>query len=360
MQIIFFQFPLRPAPGGAETATVNTALGLAGKGHAVFLRSSNPYLIARAQKAGIDAKLTWAGWEPTAWWSLLLFPATALVCLAVFAKEIIGLRAGAVVALSLSDKLIALPLARLLRRRAVCVEHTRIGRWLAVSPLKPWYVAATKISRVVTPSYFSRNQIINLGVPADRIAIVPPPTSPAIVPQCLRTPAYTIGFLGRLAYEKGADVLIRALARLPQYTTCIVAGDGPARADLERLARSLGVAPRIHFAGYLDQLDVFFDSIRILAVPSRLPESFGLVAVEAGMRAVPVVASRAGGLCEIIEHDRTGLLVPPNNDTALAEAIEKLHSHPGLRDAYGRSLEKACRARFNNRAAIEAFERLLY
>ena len=150
----------------------------------------------------------------------------------------------------------------------------------------------------------------------------------------------TVGFAGRLTRPKGADVLIRAFARVavdvPEARLLIV-GDGPERVRLERLAVDLGLGRAVRMFGHVDRdrVETELEAAWVQVVPSRYEEPFGLVAAEAMMRGTALIASRAGGLTEIVEHDQTGLLVARGDEQALADALRSLLRDPGLADRMG-------------------------
>jgi glycosyltransferase involved in cell wall biosynthesis len=146
--------------------------------------------------------------------------------------------------------------------------------------------------------------------------------------------------LGRLHANKGFDVLLRALARLPGAHLSL-AGEGPERAALERLAAELGVAGRVAFLGWRQDTGALLRGCDIFVCPSR-HEPLGNVVLEAWSAARPVVAAAAQGPVELIRDGETGLLVPKENPAALAAAIA------GLLDAPARAagLAAAGRAEF--------------
>lgn len=133
-------------------------------------------------------------------------------------------------------------------------------------------------------------------------------------------------FAGRLSPEKGVDVLVEAFEQL-DGVQLVVAGDGPERERLERAA----LGDRMELLGFVSQAELGhrLDGASMLVMPSRR-EGFGVVALEAMARGVPVVASRVGGLARLVEHERTGLLVPPGDASALRAAIERLRDDPAL------------------------------
>jgi glycosyltransferase involved in cell wall biosynthesis len=134
-----------------------------------------------------------------------------------------------------------------------------------------------------------------------------------------------VGVVGRLRREKGHRTLLRAmksvLRALPS-AVLVVVGDGPDREVLEKEAALLGIADNIRWLGQQDQSEVYrlYSVMDVVAVPS-LFEGFGLVAAEAMAAAVPVVASHVGGLPEVVSHGVTGLIVAPEDDSALAVCL---------------------------------------
>jgi glycosyltransferase involved in cell wall biosynthesis len=132
--------------------------------------------------------------------------------------------------------------------------------------------------------------------------------------------------IGRLIPIKGHLVLLRALAqarsRVPGVTLD-VAGRGPLEPALKAYARELGVEDSVRFLGFVSPIQSAVEESAIVVVPS-LGEGFGMVALEAMERARPVIASSVGGLPEIVADGETGLVVPPSDADALADAIAAL------------------------------------
>lgn len=146
-----------------------------------------------------------------------------------------------------------------------------------------------------------------------------------------------IGVVARLTREKGVDVAIASLPRLPGVELSIV-GDGPERSQLERQAQALGVADRVTFHGVQSDIERLLPAFDVLLIPSRT-EAHGMVAAEGLACSVPVVASAVGGLQSLVEDEKTGLLVPPDDPRELASAVRQLL----LDNALARSL--ACQGR---------------
>jgi glycosyltransferase involved in cell wall biosynthesis len=143
--------------------------------------------------------------------------------------------------------------------------------------------------------------------------------------------------LAALVRRKGLDVLLEALARAPLRDaplTLWIAGDGPERSDLEARAAAQGVAPRVRFLGRRDDKADLLAACDLLVLPSRR-EGLGVAALEAMACGRAVLASRVGGLADAVVHERTGLLVPPEDPDALAVALARLTRDAALRARLG-------------------------
>ena len=115
-------------------------------------------------------------------------------------------------------------------------------------------------------------------------------------------------------------------AQIPAAHLLLI-GDGPLQRDLESLARELGIASSVHFAGYQSDTAPYMQAMNLFALTSRsegMPQSI----LEACIAKIPVIASNVGGIPEVIRHDQTGLLFPPGDHAALAGAIIELLGNP--------------------------------
>jgi glycogen(starch) synthase len=139
-------------------------------------------------------------------------------------------------------------------------------------------------------------------------------------------------FVGRIVRQKGVHVLVDAAGRLrTPGVQVVLVGDGPARARVERQAAALGVSDRVHVTGFVehDRIPDVLATARLLVLPSFY-EELGAVLVEALHAGVPVVASRVGGVPEVVRDGVTGLLVAPGDADALAGAIDTVLSDHAL------------------------------
>jgi glycosyltransferase involved in cell wall biosynthesis len=143
-------------------------------------------------------------------------------------------------------------------------------------------------------------------------------------------------FVGRLNKQKGIELLLQAVSRVSRPIHLDVVGDGEDREKLQELAGALGIADRVRWHGALPQprLADFYRGATALVVPS-VEEGLGLVAVEAQLCETPVIAFDSGGLPDIVQHDRTGILVTSIDATALAAAITSLLDRPDRGAALG-------------------------
>jgi glycosyltransferase involved in cell wall biosynthesis len=150
--------------------------------------------------------------------------------------------------------------------------------------------------------------------------------------------AIAIGTVGALEERKGHRFLLAAMAELKggagAAAVCAIAGEGSQRAVLEREAARLGLDAAVRFAGRVEDVRAILWALDIFVFPS-LHEGLGVALLEAAACGLPAVASNAGGIAGVIAEGRTGLLVPPANPHALAEAIRRLVEAPEERAAMG-------------------------
>jgi len=162
---------------------------------------------------------------------------------------------------------------------------------------------------------------------------------------------------GRLVRWKGAEYAIEALARLRAEPAPLLAlaGDGPYRADLERLAAACGVADRVLFLGDVAHaaMPALLPAVDIVLGTSFVNETFGITLCEALACERPVIASNFGGFREVVRDGETGLLVPPQDAVALAAALAALLADPARRAAYGVAGRRDVAARFSWPAVLE-------
>lgn len=177
-------------------------------------------------------------------------------------------------------------------------------------------------------------QAIHNGIAAPEAPAPPPPGD-----------VMEVVVVGMLAHRKGHDVLLEACRLAERSWNVTVIGDGPLREALEEEAR--GIEDRaVRFTGWRDDAAQAPLAAHVACVPSRM-ESFGYVALEAMACARPVVASDIDGLSEVVEHGRTGLLVPSEDPAAFAAALDELAMDPALRRRMGEAAHTRVREQFS-------------
>jgi glycosyltransferase involved in cell wall biosynthesis len=165
-----------------------------------------------------------------------------------------------------------------------------------------------------------------------------------------------LGLAGRLSAIKGVNHALRAFALVHRRSPGVrleVAGSGPDAEALAAEARALGIASQVRFLGWRRDLPNLFDRWSVLLQPS-LYEGFGLSVLEAMGSGLPVVASRVGGIPEMVTHGSTGLLIPPADEVAMAEAIELLLADPKLRRSMGDAARNHVRTSFSEARFVKS------
>lgn len=167
---------------------------------------------------------------------------------------------------------------------------------------------------------------------------------------CAKPQAPLLGFVGRLSSEKGLPHLLRALATpgLAPVQLALV-GDGDQRGTLQAQAQALGLHDRVRWLGHRRDTAAIYRAVDAVVLPS-LTEAFPMVLLEAMASARPVVATAVGEVPRIVAQGEGGLLVPPADDAALAQALVQLLALPGLGQAWG----EAGRARVLQRFSGDA------
>jgi len=180
-----------------------------------------------------------------------------------------------------------------------------------------WFHDNVSVLIALTP--FGRRRLLQAGFAEDQIAVVPNPTA-VTQAHTIRPVGEYVAFAGRISREKGVDVLLAAAARMPDIPFK-VAGDGPILPEMTTRAPH-----NVEFLGRLtfDDLIAFYSKARILVVPSLWYEPFGMIVVDAMALGVPVIASRIGGLPDVVDDGVTGALFEPGNSRDLVCKIRDL------------------------------------
>jgi glycosyltransferase involved in cell wall biosynthesis len=199
------------------------------------------------------------------------------------------------------------------------------------------------IDRIVCVSDAVRDVLLGDGLDPDRLRVVRSAVDPervrAAAPVDVRARlglpegARIVLAVGALVGHKGHRHLVEAVPRLVSAVPgvhVVIAGEGPLRGDLEAQARALWLQGSLHMPGRVDDLPGWFSSAEVLCMPS-LEEGLGTSVLDGMAVGLPVVASRAGGIPEMVRDDVEGILVPPADPAALADALARLLLDPALR-----------------------------
>ncbi len=162
-----------------------------------------------------------------------------------------------------------------------------------------------------------------------------------------------LGSIAELTKNKGLIFGLRALYRLKQKKIhWFIIGEGDLEEKLKSLTKKWHLEEQVHFLGHIKDASAYVKAFDIYLLPS-ITESFGYVLLEAGLGKVPVIASAVGGVPEIIEHEKTGLLVEPKNSKAIAHAITKLLADKKTAKQLGSNLYKKITKNFTLDAMLK-------
>lgn len=172
--------------------------------------------------------------------------------------------------------------------------------------------------------------------------------------------AFVVGWVGRLTGEKGPDVFLEAVDRLARRdpdTAASVVGEGARRPDLEARARGLGIEDRVDFHGRVSAAAALFGAFDVFVLSSRT-EGTPIALLEAVDAEVPVVATRVGGVPDVVRHEKEALLVPPEEPGALADAVTRVREDPGAARDRARRARERLRRRFAPGPWIDRYEEI--
>jgi glycogen(starch) synthase len=210
--------------------------------------------------------------------------------------------------------------------------------------------ATLRDSRTMFPQIRDKSSVVYNGIAADGIEPRPLPKGP---PRVL--------CIGRLVSFKGFDVALDAFALArPSISSAhlTIAGDGPERDALQRRARHLGLGDSVTFTGWVGRDDLYdlIGRSSVVLMPSRFREPFGMVAVEAALVGRPIIASRVGGLPEVVIDGETGILVDRDDPPELARRLVEIVSDPALASRIGERARAVTLQRFSIAANAAAYD----
>lgn len=332
--------------GGVETGTVDLAKYLIRLGHRAIVISSGGELVKELETMGVKH------YE-----------------LPVHSKSFFNIR-----------RMIP-EVVKIIKEEEIDIVHARsrlpawIGFFAARNTHKPFittahgYYSQHYFSRamgwgklVIVPSeVIAHHMRDNFNVPYERIRLIPRGVDlekfEFIDPEKKISNLYNVGIIGRLTPIKGHIYFLKAMAKVvrmfnrPRIKIWIV-GDAPSKHqdykdELRMLVRRLGLEHCTEFLGTQRDIPTVLSHLNLLVSATTTQEAFGRVLVEAGASGVPVVATQIGGTADIIEHEKTGLIVGASDHEAMAGAIARLIKDPGLAKRLALALRKDVEEKFN-------------
>jgi glycogen(starch) synthase len=263
------------------------------------------------------------------------------------------------------ELLIYLQVCKSLRLPTLVTMHNNYAsRGLDLSAQAPFGIALRRAEQVSTvaddvrrwlvteiPEIESNTIVIRNGVPERDILPLPLPWDP---PRLI--------YAGRLAEQKRLDVLLHAFpavrSQFPEVQLRIL-GDGPECTRLKALAAELDIEAAVEFRGFVEHRELIHQLNKAtIFVMSSSYEGLPNAAIEAAQMGRPIVATRAGGMAELVQHSRTGLLVDREDPNALAKALKDLLSDPERAAGMGRLGEQRVKAHFDMTAVAAAYDRI--
>ena len=328
--------------GGMQNHTLELTKALDDLGVAQTVVTTRPPGARRVERVGSRARVHRVGAATRRFRQLYSLPAARLAPRLARDADLVHVHLG--------EDLAALPLGLWASRRRglplVVTIHCSLRHTLRMSDARS---ALLKVvgGRIETTGARSADAVIVLtqrlarllereGVAPERIHVIPTAVDRNLfgtgeqdpLPD---VPAPRVTFVGRLVAAKGVDVLLDAVRDLPPNAHVVFVGDGERRSWLMRRAEQLGLQDRVHFTGFVPHrvVPAILEHSQALVLPS-LYEELGSILLEAMQARVPIVASRVGGIPTVVDHGVDGILVPPSEPKALAEAITKVLTDPAL------------------------------
>ncbi|MDE2027363.1 MAG: GT4 family glycosyltransferase PelF, partial [Candidatus Omnitrophica bacterium] len=346
--------------GGVETGTVDLSRCLVAQGHKSVVVSNGGALVAQLQSEG-----------------------TKHYTLPVHAKN-------PIIAWRCMSKLVAI-----IKKEKIDIVHarSRVPAWIAFfacrrteahfittchgyysshffSRVMGWGKLVIAISEVV-----GRHMVQDFKTPAENIRVIPRSVDlekfNAARPLPSHKKTYNVVMIGRITPLKGHPYFLKAMSRvirrMPSVKVQII-GDAPAKKqaykdELLLLTKRLGISAQVEFMGNRRDIPQLLSKADCLVLSTVTQEAFGRVVIEAQAAGVPVVATRVGGVTEIIDHEKTGLLVLPKDDEAMANAVVRILSNPDFAAALVLEAKKKIESRYTlsrmARSTIAVYEELM-
>lgn len=225
-----------------------------------------------------------------------------------------------------------------------CGTMGHLRRW---DPSSYLAVLNPNVDRIVCISKAVQNYLVSMGVPQSRLTQIYKGHEPAWFKPAPRESlrefgipdnAVVIGCIANMRPIKGVPVLIEAVRKLtPSHPVHLLLVGQTGDAEVNNLAGNSAIRARIHLAGFRMDAPQLMGACDLFVMPTLKNEGFSKAVVEAMCMGVTCIVSAVGGMVELVEHDRTGKIIPPGNSDALARAIEAYAADSALRKAHGQN-----------------------
>lgn len=219
--------------------------------------------------------------------------------------------------------------------------HRREGQWQfkRLGTLQALQQLHHHFDALVVGSPYMVQQTKDHGLPEHKVHLMPlyyqrpSLSSPVQTTPTIPTAPFRLLFVGQLLQGKGLDILFRALHTLKTSAQCPdfrldILGRGSQEQKLKDLVHQLGLQNQVHFAGWVEDKSAYWQAAQALVLPSRTPETFGLVGLEAMAHGIPVIASDVGGIRTWLTHGYNGDLFPSGDVRALANCLRNALHNP--------------------------------
>ena len=361
MKIVYFIDHLRP--DGTQTVLSQLVLGLAARGHqqmVICLNNSwDRELVDRLRAVGADVRVVGkmalaSGYGFLSMWRWLRNAQHDVAITLLFVSDVVG---------RIVARVAGIPrIVSSIRTRNV--DYSSLQRWLV-------RVTMGSAEAVIINSAHVREFAINEeGAAPDRIYVIP--NGVCINAYATSTDRLSfrselglspssklVGSVGRLTWQKGFDVLLKAVSVMNcQDFALLISGVGEEEADLRALSVKLGVQKLVHFIGYRRDIPSFLSSLDLYVHPARF-EGMPNAVVEAMAAARPIVASRVDGICELVENGIHGWLVPPDEPEVLAKAMSEALRNPDEARRRGVAAQRRVAEHFTLEKMVSSWENIL-
>lgn len=368
------KFPFHSSLGGVEHHTFNVVENLSRVGCQFFLLTSCPVMISEFKKRGWQYKSWWFGKPPVNKPGKIMFLFTwpflmisAIIALFHFKYKY---QINRLYCLTLGEKLIMTPFAKLLGYKTYWAEYLSVDPFIIKNPYRFLYRLWSRYAKVLCVSQYIADDLKKIGIKNTVVIYHGINVNYYQKQQDMfqvmakrrfsfeRKNTFRLGCVSRLEKQRGLDYLIKAVAFLKkeiENIDLIIVGEGSERQNLQWLINQLDLRKEVKLIGYKENLVDWISDFDVFVLPS-VRESLGVIILEALACQKPVIATRVGGIPEIIQHKENGVLINPRSPREIVQTVYFLKNHP----EYARKLIfngcKTVQEKFTLEKMIEQFK----